>query len=107
MGFLRAAAARPRPDRSTGAQAIGGAATLSGFHVAPQLASTGSVREGPRMPYFDDNATTPLSAIARETWLRASDEAWQNPSSPYRDAARVRIRLEQCRETSSPDVTQA
>jgi cysteine desulfurase len=50
------------------------------------------------VPYFDHNATTPLSAIAREAWLRASDEAWQNPSSPYRDAARVRVRLEQCRE---------
>ena len=50
------------------------------------------------MPYFDHNATTPLSALAREAWLRASDEAWQNPSSPYRAAARVRVRLEQCRE---------
>ena len=50
------------------------------------------------MPYFDHNATTPLSPVAREAWLRASDEAWQNPSSPYRDAARTRIRLDQCRE---------
>ena len=50
------------------------------------------------MPYFDHNATTPLSARAREAWLRASDEAWQNPSSPYRAAARVRVQLEQCRE---------
>ena len=50
------------------------------------------------MPYFDHNATTPLSPAAREAWLRASDDAWQNPSSPYRDAARVRARLEECRE---------
>jgi cysteine desulfurase len=50
------------------------------------------------MPYFDHNATTPLSPRAREAWLRAADEAWQNPSSPYRDAARVRARLEQARE---------
>lgn len=50
------------------------------------------------MPYFDHNATTPLSPIARDAWLSASDGAWQNPSSPYRDAARVRARLEQCRE---------
>ncbi len=50
------------------------------------------------MPYFDHNATTPLSSRAREAWLRAADEAWQNPSSPYRDAARVRVRLEQARE---------
>jgi cysteine desulfurase len=50
------------------------------------------------VPYFDHNATTPLSPIARDAWLSASDGAWQNPSSPYRDAARVRARLEQCRE---------
>jgi cysteine desulfurase len=50
------------------------------------------------MPYFDHNATTPLAAIARETWLRASDENWHNPSSPYRDAAKARIRLDAARE---------
>ncbi len=50
------------------------------------------------MPYFDHNATTPLAAVARETWLRAQDEAWQNPSSPYRTAAQVKIRLEAARE---------
>ena len=50
------------------------------------------------MPYFDHNATTPLSLGTREAWLRAADEAWQNPSSPYRDAARVRVRLEEARE---------
>ncbi|MFA5057459.1 MAG: aminotransferase class V-fold PLP-dependent enzyme, partial [Opitutaceae bacterium] len=49
------------------------------------------------MPYFDHNATTPLSSCAREAWLRAANEAWQNPSSPYRDAARVRVRLDQAR----------
>jgi cysteine desulfurase len=50
------------------------------------------------MPYFDHNATTPLAAVARETWLRAQDEAWQNPSSPYRAAAQVKIRLDAARE---------
>ncbi len=50
------------------------------------------------MPYFDHNATTPLAPRAREAWLRAVDESWQNPSSPYREAARVRIRLDQARE---------
>jgi cysteine desulfurase len=50
------------------------------------------------VPYFDHNATTPLAPRAREAWLRAADEAWQNPSSPYRDAARVRAGLEQARE---------
>jgi cysteine desulfurase len=50
------------------------------------------------MPYFDHNATTPLATVAREAWLRAQDEAWQNPSSPYRTAAQVKIRLDAARE---------
>ena len=50
------------------------------------------------MPYFDHNATTPLAVVARDTWLRAQDEAWQNPSSPYRAAAQVKIRLDAARE---------
>jgi cysteine desulfurase len=50
------------------------------------------------VPYFDHNATTPLSAAARAAWLKAQDEAWQNPSSPYRVAAQVKIRLEAARE---------
>lgn len=49
------------------------------------------------MPYFDHNATTPLSSVAREVWLKANDEAWHNPSSPYRDAAKARIRLDNAR----------
>ena len=50
------------------------------------------------MPYFDHNATTPLTPAGRTAWLRAAEESWQNPSSPYRAAARVRARLEQARE---------
>ncbi len=50
------------------------------------------------MPYFDHNATAPLAPVARESWLRAQDEAWQNPSSPTRAAARVKIRLDAARE---------
>ncbi len=50
------------------------------------------------MPYFDHNATTALAPAARAGWLRAVDESWQNPSSPYRDAARVRVRVEQAPE---------
>lgn len=49
------------------------------------------------MPYFDHNATTPLLPAAREAWLQAGEQLWQNPSSPYRDAARVRIRLDAVR----------
>jgi cysteine desulfurase len=49
------------------------------------------------MPYFDHNATTPLAPLAREVWLRANDENWQNPSSLYRDAAKARIRMDHAR----------
>lgn len=48
--------------------------------------------------YFDHNATTPLSPVARQAWLQAQDEAWANPASPYREAARVRVRLEGARD---------
>ncbi len=50
------------------------------------------------MTYFDFNATTPLSAPAREACLRAVDDAWQNPSSPHRAGARVHALLEAARE---------
>jgi len=46
------------------------------------------------MPYFDHNATTPLSAPARAAWLRAQDDAWQNPASPHRAGARVKALFE-------------
>ncbi|MDR2675962.1 MAG: aminotransferase class V-fold PLP-dependent enzyme [Opitutaceae bacterium] len=51
----------------------------------------------PPMPYFDHNATAPLSDAARDAWLRAQEEAWFNPASPHRGAARVRARLEAAR----------
>ncbi len=51
------------------------------------------------MPYFDHNATTPLAPVAREAWLRAATEFWANPSSPYREAARARLRLEAAHDT--------
>ncbi len=50
------------------------------------------------MPFFDHNATTPLATVARDTWLRAQDEAWQNPSSAYRAGTQVKIRLDAARE---------
>lgn len=49
------------------------------------------------MPYFDHNATTPLVPAAREAWLRVTDETWHNPSSPYRAAARARLKLDGAR----------
>ena len=50
------------------------------------------------MPYFDYNATTPLVPVARDAWLQASEESWQNPSSPYRAGVRAGVRLQNARE---------
>jgi cysteine desulfurase len=50
------------------------------------------------MSWFDHNATAPLAPEARAAWLDASDNRWQNPSSPTAPSARVHARLEQCRE---------
>lgn len=50
------------------------------------------------MPYFDYNATTPLSPAAREAWLRATEESWQNPSSAHRAGTRVKVLLKHARE---------
>ncbi|MFK5923298.1 MAG: cysteine desulfurase family protein [Verrucomicrobiota bacterium] len=47
--------------------------------------------------YFDNNATTPVGEVARDVWLRATTEHWQNPSSLYRDAGMTRRLLEQGR----------
>ncbi len=50
------------------------------------------------MPYFDYNATTPLYPEVKETWLDTVNNNWQNPSSPYQSAARVKNLLEDCRQ---------
>lgn len=49
------------------------------------------------MFYFDHNATTPLFHCAQQAWLLAQDQAWMNPSSPYRQAAAVHARLNAAR----------
>ncbi|HXB01702.1 MAG TPA: cysteine desulfurase family protein [Opitutaceae bacterium] len=54
------------------------------------------------MSYFDHNATTPLAPAAREAWLHAQDDAWQNPSGLYGIGARVKVRLEAAREQLAP-----
>jgi cysteine desulfurase len=64
----------------------------------PLLASARSVLKIQPVPYFDHNATTPLAPAAREAWLQAQDEVWQNPSSLYSGAARVKVRLDAERE---------
>lgn len=48
--------------------------------------------------YFDHNATTPMVPIARAVWLESVEKHWLNPSSPYRSAAAVKVRLEAARE---------
>ncbi len=52
-----------------------------------------------KLRYFDHNATTPLADAAREAWLDAAQTQWLNPSSPYRSAAAVKVRLEAARES--------
>ena len=49
--------------------------------------------------YFDHNATTPLASEASVAWLEATEQSWLNPSSPYRNAAAVRVRYEAARES--------
>jgi cysteine desulfurase len=49
------------------------------------------------MHYFDANATAPLHPAAREAWLRAEDELWQNPASPSAAGARAHAALEDAR----------
>jgi cysteine desulfurase len=48
--------------------------------------------------YFDHNATTPLSPVAREAWLVASERFIGNPSSPHRVGARADAALTDARE---------
>jgi cysteine desulfurase len=48
--------------------------------------------------YFDYNATSPVHTAAREAWLKASDDHWQNPSSLYREAGLTSQALEAARE---------
>jgi len=52
----------------------------------------------PPVLYFDHNATHPLSRIAREAWLDATERFVGNPSSPHRLGARAEAALEQARE---------
>lgn len=57
-----------------------------------------------KLCYFDHNATTPLSCAASEAWLEATKESWLNPSSPYRNAAAVRVRYEAARESLAQEL---
>jgi cysteine desulfurase len=48
--------------------------------------------------YFDHNATTPMSEVARLAWLEAAERHWQNPSGLYREAGAAKRALEDWRE---------
>jgi cysteine desulfurase len=50
------------------------------------------------MLYFDHNATHPISRVAREAWLRATERYVGNPSSPHRLGARADAALDQARQ---------
>lgn len=50
------------------------------------------------MPYFDHNATHPVSAAARNAWLDALEKYPANPSSPHRLGSRASAALEAARE---------
>lgn len=51
------------------------------------------------MAYFDWNATTPVLAEARESWIRASEQSWGNPSSAYRLGALAKLELDKARKS--------
>lgn len=49
------------------------------------------------MRYFDWNATAPLHPEVREVWLRANEELWANPSTPYRAGRKAHLALDGAR----------
>jgi cysteine desulfurase len=49
------------------------------------------------MRYFDNNATLPLLAEAKNAWLEAQEKYWFNASSPTMLGASVRVRLDAVR----------
>ena len=49
------------------------------------------------MLYFDHNATSPISAAARETWLEAHAHYRANPSSPHRLGTRAETAIANAR----------
>ena len=51
------------------------------------------------MHYFDHNATTPLSEVAKSAWLEAVDRYPGNPSSPHRMGTRADHALTEARES--------
>lgn len=50
------------------------------------------------MLYFDHNATTPVTPVARAAWLEATEKFVGNPSSPHRLGQRADAALQSARE---------
>jgi cysteine desulfurase len=48
--------------------------------------------------YFDHNATSPISAVAKEAWLSAVERFSANPSSPHRPGSRAEVALTAARQ---------
>jgi cysteine desulfurase len=49
--------------------------------------------------YFDHNATSPLSRVARDAWISATERFPANPSSPHRLGSRAEAALDDARRT--------
>ena len=50
------------------------------------------------MVYFDHNATSPMSAGARQAWISATERFAANPSSPHRLGSRAEVALSSARQ---------
>lgn len=48
--------------------------------------------------YFDHNATAPLSSVAKEAWISATERFAANPSSPHRLGSRAEVALSIARQ---------
>lgn len=62
------------------------------------LAQTEALKQHPPVPYFDHNATHPVSVAARAAWLEAAENLSANPSSLHRLGRRASTALENARE---------
>ena len=50
------------------------------------------------MAYFDNNSTTKPLASVLAAMQHATEQNWENPSSPHRSGRRVRALIEKARE---------
>ena len=77
----------------------GGGLAFPAEFLSPIFSDTPTVsRHTQLVRYFDNNATHPLSAVAKAAWLDAVERYPGNPSSPHRTGARAEAALQQARE---------